>query len=298
MHHVGKTEVAFMDNIQYLAKPTLNEPVLLAGFGGWGNAGQVATGTIDYLVERLEGQELARLTSDNFHLFSVNRPLVTIANGHFKALELPRSRFYFWANPSGIDLILFHGPEPQICWHQYVESFMQVCQHFQVKEFMTLGGLHDEVLHSEEKISAAGASMADVQRLRQLAEPVALIDYVGPSAIHSLFLARAREYSLKCISIWAHAASYLQGTNFKLCAALIRRLNLLLGLEIDTTELELSWRLLEEQIESLIARNEQLKQHVEDLKRREQRGSFTPQPASPAKVIHLDQFVKQDKLED
>jgi proteasome assembly chaperone (PAC2) family protein len=173
-----------------------------------------------------------------------------------------------------------------------------MCQHFHVKELITLGGLHDDVLHNEAKVSAAAASMDDVQRLRRLAEPVGLIDYVGPSAIHSLFLARAEEYNLQSISIWAHAASYLQGTNFKLCAALIKRLNLLLHLEVDTTELEVSWRLLEEQIESLIARNDQLKQHVEDLKRREQRGSFTPQPSSSAKVIHLDQFIKRSKPND
>jgi proteasome assembly chaperone (PAC2) family protein len=288
-----------MDKIQYLVKPRLNEPILLAGFGGWGNAGEVATSTIDYLVERLEAQELARLDSDIFHLFSVNRPLVTIATGLFKRLELPRSRFYFWTKPHhGSDLILFHGPEPQVCWQQYVEIFMQLCQHFQVKELITLGGFHDEVLHTEEKISAAGASMADVQKLRQLTEPVGLIDYVGPSAIHSLFLARARECNLPSISMWAHAASYLQGTNFKLCAALIKRLNFLIDLQMDTTELELSWRLLEEQIASLITQNEQLREHVENLKRREQRGSFTPQPSSSAKVIHLDQFIKQDKPDE
>ncbi len=287
-----------MDNIQYLAKPTLKEPAMLAGFGGWGNAGEVATGTIHYLVEQLKAEELATLYSDNFHLYSVNRPFVTIASGHLKSLDLPHSRFFFWSNPSGSDLILFHGPEPQICWYQYIDIFMQMCQDFQVKEFITLGGLHDEVLHNEEKVSAAGASMDDVQRLRQLPEPMELIDYAGPSAIHSLFLARARDYDFESISIWAHAASYLQGTNFKLCAALIKRLNLLLDLQIDTTELELSWKLLEEQIESLITGNEQLRQYVEDLKKREQRGGFTPQSSSSAKVIQLDQFVKQNKTED
>ena len=287
-----------MDKIQYSADPTLNEPVLLAGFGGWGNAAEVATSTIDYLVEQLDAQALAVLESDNFHIFSTNRPLVTIANGHLKSFDLPRSRFFFWTNPRGPDLILFYGPEPQLVWDQYVETFMEMCQHFQVQGVITLGGLHDEVLHNEEKVSAAGASMDDVQKLRQLAAPVELIDYVGPSAIHSLFLAKAREYNMHSISIWAHAASYLQGTNFRLCAALVKRLNLLLDLEVDTTELELSWRLLEEQIENLIAGNEQLKQHVEDLKRREQRGSFAPQPSSPAKVIHLDQFIKQNKAED
>ena len=287
-----------MAAIQYFSEPKLNEPALLAGFGGWGNAGEVATSTIDYLIENLKADKLATLESDNFFLFSVNRPLVTIVNGHLKRLNLPRSRFHYWTNPQGADLILFYGPEPQTCWHQYVEVFMQLCQRFQVKTLITLGGLHDEVLHNEERISAAGGSIDDVQVLRALEEPVQLIDYVGPSAIHSLFLAKSKDFDLQSISIWAHAASYLQGTNYKLCAALIRRLNLLLQLQIDTTELDLSWKLLEEQIDNLIAKNEQLRQHVEDLRLREQRGGFTPQTSTTAKVIRLDEFIKQSEPEE
>ncbi|MGD8916032.1 MAG: PAC2 family protein [Syntrophobacterales bacterium] len=287
-----------MELIRYLSEPSLREPALVAGFGGWGNAGEVATSTVDFLVKSLEAKQLASLESDVFFLFSVNRPLVTIANGHLKSLDLPRSRFYFSTNSLGRDLILFFGPEPQLCWHQYVEAFMQLCHRFGVRTFITLGGLHDEVLHNETKISAAGASMDEVQRLRELKEHVELIEYVGPSAIHSLFLAKALEQKIESISLWAHAASYLQGTNYKLCSGLIKRLNLLLGLEVEPTELDLSWKLVEDQIDQLIEKNEQLKQHVEELKKREQRGSFTSRPSSPAKVIRLDEFLKQDKSED
>jgi proteasome assembly chaperone (PAC2) family protein len=287
-----------MELIRYLSEPSLREPALVAGFGGWGNAGEVATSTVDFLVKSLEAKQLASLESDVFFLFSVNRPLVTIANGHLKSLDLPKSRFYFSTNSLGRDLILFFGPEPQLCWHQYVEAFMQLCHRFGVRTFITLGGLHDEVLHNETKISAAGASMDEVQRLRELKEPVELIEYVGPSAIHSLFLAKALEQKIESISLWAHAASYLQGTNYKLCSGLIKRLNLLLGLEVEPTELDLSWKLVEDQIDQLIEKNEQLKQHVEELKKREQRGSFTSRPSSPAKVIRLDEFLKQDKSED
>ena len=287
-----------MELIRYLSEPSLREPALVAAFGGWGNAGEVASSTVDFMVNSLEAELLAVLESDDFYLFTVNRPLVSIANGHLKSLDLPRSRFYFSTNSPGKDLILFMGPEPQLCWHQYMEAFMQLCHRFGVKSFITLGGLHDEVLHNETKISAAGASMDDVQRLRQLREPVALIDYVGPSAIHSLFLAKAQEQKMESISLWAHAASYLQGTNYRLCSGLIRRLNLLLEVEMDTTELDLSWKLVEDQIEKLIKQNDQLKQHVEKLKRREKRGSFTPSPSSPAKVIRLDEFLKNDRSED
>jgi proteasome assembly chaperone (PAC2) family protein len=205
-----------MEIIKYLSEPSLREPALVAAFGGWGNAGEVATSTVDFMVNSLKAEELAILESDDFYLFSVNRPLVNIANGHLKSLDLPRSRFYFSTNSPGRDLILFIGPEPQLRWHQYMESFMQLCQRFGVRTFITLGGLHDEVLHNETKISVAGASLDDVQRLRQLSEPVELIDYVGPSAVHSLFLAKAQEQKMESISLWAHAASYLQGTNYKL----------------------------------------------------------------------------------
>ena len=287
-----------MEPIKYVSEPSLREPALVAGFGGWGNAGEVATSTVDFIVNSLEAEQLAILESDDFYLFSVNRPLVNIANGHLKSVDLPRSRFYFSKHLPGKDLILFIGPEPQVCWHQYIEAFMQLCHRFGVRTFITLGGLHDEVLHNETKISAAGASMDDVQRLRQLREPVELIDYVGPSAIHSLFLAKAQEQKMESISLWAHAASYLQGTNYRLCSGLIKRLNLLLELEVDPTELDLSWQLMEDQIDGLIKKNEQLKQYVEELKRREKRGSFTPRPPSPAKVIRLDEFLKQDKSEE
>ena len=287
-----------MKIIKYLSEPSLRDPALVAAFGGWGNAGEVATRTVDFMVTSLQAEQLAILESDDFYLFSVNRPLVNIANGHLKSLDLPRSRFYFSTNSPGRDLILFIGPEPQLCWHQYMETFMELCQRFGVGTFITLGGLHDEVLHNETKISAAGAFMDDVLKLRQLSEPVELIDYVGPSAVHSLFLARAQEEKMESITLWAHAATYLQGTNYGLCSGLIKRLNLLLELEVDPTELDLSWKLMEEQIEGLIKKNEQLKQHVEELKRREKRGSFTHQPSSPAKVIRLDEFLKQDKSEE
>lgn len=287
-----------MDEIHYVAQPSLHEPAMVAGFGGWGNAGEVATSTINYMVERLQAEELATFRTDDFSLFSVNRPLVTIHNGHLKSLDLPRSRFYYSTRSQGPDLIFFFGPEPQLRWNQYVKAFMELCHRYQVRALITLGGLHDEVLHSEEKISAAGASLDDVQKLRELDEPVGLIDYIGPSAIHSLLLAEAQEANMQSISIWAHAASYLQGTNYKLCAALIRRLNQLLHLEIDSSELELSWRLLEEQIEALIAKNDQLRQHVEDLKTGDERGSFASPPSSPAKVIRLDEFIKQSKPEE
>ena len=55
-----------MELIKYLSEPSLREPALVAGFGGWGNAGEVATSTVDFLVKSLEAKQLASLESDVF----------------------------------------------------------------------------------------------------------------------------------------------------------------------------------------------------------------------------------------
>jgi proteasome assembly chaperone (PAC2) family protein len=291
--------IILMDLLQYSANPALTNPALVAGFGGWPNAAEVATSTIDYLVEHLGAGELATFSFDDFQLFSLHRPVATIVKGHLKSINRALCRFHFWNNPQGRDLILFSGPEPQIHWHRYLETFLDLCQRFKVETLISLGGLRDDVLHSEEKISGAGASMADIKRLRQLSEPVELIDYVGPTAIHSLLLAAARQHGIEGMSLWGHAASYLQGTNYKLCAGLLRRLSLLLSFELDTTELDLSWRLVEEQIANLIAGNDELRQYIDKLKRREHLGTFEPNPPPPSgKVLHLDRFTKKKEPED
>jgi proteasome assembly chaperone (PAC2) family protein len=43
-----------MELIKYLSEPSLREPALVAGFDGWGNAAEVATSTVDFMVNSLE----------------------------------------------------------------------------------------------------------------------------------------------------------------------------------------------------------------------------------------------------
>ena len=49
-----------MEIIKYLSEPSLREPALVAAFGGWGNAGEVATSTVDFMVNSLKAEEFIR----------------------------------------------------------------------------------------------------------------------------------------------------------------------------------------------------------------------------------------------
>ena len=47
--------------------PELNNPLLIAGFDGWGNAMNVSTGMISYLVRTFKARTFARLNPDIFY---------------------------------------------------------------------------------------------------------------------------------------------------------------------------------------------------------------------------------------
>ena len=77
------------DPIQIEYLPDLEEPLLIAGFEGWGNALDISRGMIEYLIGKLKAQVFGKIDSDLFYRFDENRPLVNIQDGLLKDLSPP-----------------------------------------------------------------------------------------------------------------------------------------------------------------------------------------------------------------
>ena len=54
--------------------PELNNPILIAGFDGWGNALNVSEGMATYLIGKLNARKFARLNPDVFYRFDESLP--------------------------------------------------------------------------------------------------------------------------------------------------------------------------------------------------------------------------------
>ena len=61
--------------------PQLKNPVLIAGFDGWGNALNISNGMVAYLIRRLKARNFADLDPDTFYRYDEQRPVVDIAEG-------------------------------------------------------------------------------------------------------------------------------------------------------------------------------------------------------------------------
>ena len=54
--------------------PELNNPVVIAAFEGWNDAGEAATAAIDHLIDVWDAEAIAALDPEEYYDFQVNRP--------------------------------------------------------------------------------------------------------------------------------------------------------------------------------------------------------------------------------
>ena len=276
------------ESIQIVKLPELNDPLLIAGFDGWGNALDISRGMADYLIRKLKAKRFGKIDPDLFYRFDENRPTV---DGRLKRI-LPPGGFLYATQPGheGRDLIILKASEPQLRWFQFVDSILRLCQNSGVRTIVSLGSMYDNVLHTDTVISALASSEELLSELK--AQNVKSINYKGPSAIHSTIHSEAKKRGIQCVSLWCHCPYYLQGTtHFGLLSHLGSLLSRWGGFELDTEDLDNTWRNLSKQIQEIIDQNPELQGMINDLRKAKVKGSWD-MARKQDKVIHLEDFLK------
>lgn len=281
----------FSDPIQIEKMPNLEEPLLIVGFEGWGNALDISRGMVNYLIGRFKAQFFGKIDSDLFYRFDENRPIVKIQDGLLEDISPPGGYFYAAERDlSGRDIILLKATEPTLRWFQFTDELVSFCKKLRVRTIFSLGSMYDNVLHTDMVISALVSNKELLPRLKE--KNVLTVSYEGPGAIHSLIHKASKKQGLECISLWCHCPYYLQGTtHFGLLSHLGSLLASLGGFHFDGTELETTWRELSKEIQGVIDNNPELQGMINDLRKAKIKGSWNSARKSD-KVIHLEDFMK------
>ena len=274
--------------------PDLKNPLLIAGFDGWGNALKISSGMAAYLIRTFKAQPFAEINPDVFFRYDDMRPVVHIEEGVFKSLSPPGGTFYFAQTaPDGRDMVILKTDEPNLRWLGFVEELFDLCKRLNIESIITLGSMYDHILHTDRIISAVTSNAAMSSMLIQ--KGVNAISYQGPSAIHSTIHSEGLKRAHACMSLWCHCPYYLQGTtHFGILAHLGKLLASLGGFELDTENLETSWEKLNIQIEKLIENNAELQEVVNELRKAKVRGSAAEMKGaikSDEKIINIQDFL-------
>jgi len=275
--------------IEYL--PELKDPLLIAGFDGWGNALDISRGMVDYMIRKLDAKPFANINPDLFYRFDENRPFVNIENGLLKKVS-PPGGILFATEPGSVDrdLIFFKASEPNLRWFEFADAILKLSKKIGVKTIISLGSMYDNVLHTDLVISAIASNEAILSALKE--KRILTIDYRGPGAIHSTIQMESQKRGMECISLWCHCPYYLQGTtHFGLLSHLGALLSSWGSFKLDITELDMTWRELEKQIQGIIDKNPELQGMISELRKAKIKGSLEG-IEKHEKIIHLKDFLR------
>jgi proteasome assembly chaperone (PAC2) family protein len=276
------------DLVTYYQMPQLNSPVLIAAFGGWSNAGNAAIKTIEYIIRKKRATLLAELDPDWFFQFTQNRPVIAIKEGRLRDVRLNKTSFYFFSNEEGgHDLILAKGQEPDYRWQTFVDTLVQLCKQWGASLVVSLGGMYDDVLHTESIVSGVYSDVAWREVFAN--NDVSLIDYEGPSGIHSLIMQKVQQMQYPFVGLWGHSPLYLRGTNFRVVMRMLHLLGSFFGFSVDTDELKNAQGEFEQQIGTILESNAELREHIEQIK---QIRDGEPKRKDGPKVVHIKDFMR------
>jgi proteasome assembly chaperone (PAC2) family protein len=261
----------------------LREPYVVAGFGGWINAGSASTAALDHLVEHLQATRVAELDPEWFYAFSDTRPTVRVATGRERVHVWPKAEVYVarLAPESPRDLILFLGPEPNLRWRTFSEILVDIFQRLGAAALISLGAILAPVHHrSRVQLRGWGTTPAFRSALRQ--RRIALSRYEGPTGIATILHAIAQEHGLPGAGLTASTPSYAPGVvHAWTAAALLRMVADLGGMPLPLEALDQAGRGLADQIDEFLAQRPQLREQIEALRTGEPEPHVPIEPPPP-----------------
>jgi len=103
----------------------LRDPIMIAAFEGWNDAGEAATAAIEHLIEVWDAEPIAAIDPEDYYDFQVNRPRVVVEDGK-RRISWPTTRILLASSTSlGRDIILVQGVEPSTRWRSFTIELIE-----------------------------------------------------------------------------------------------------------------------------------------------------------------------------
>lgn len=236
---------------------------MIAGFTGWNDAADAASGAMHSLIEGWGARVLASIDPEEFTDFSTVRPHVRLTDGRTREIVWPQVAVWAASTPA-CDVLLVLGPEPNFRWRTFCDQILGIARRYDVSMVLTLGALLADVSHNRE-VQLIGTATDhdlierfDLQRSR----------YEGPTGIVGVLQDACSTAGLPTASLWAATPAYAsQIPSPKAVLALVRRATDIIGTVPPVGTLEADAREYEEQVEALVASDEDLPGYVRRIER-------------------------------
>ncbi|MFX1758874.1 MULTISPECIES: PAC2 family protein [Rhodococcus] len=246
--------------------PVLRDPVLVAAFEGWNDAGDAASGAVEHLELIWDAEPFAELDSEEYYDYQVNRPQVRLVDGVTREIDWPTTRLSLCSPPgSDRDVVLLHGIEPSMRWRSFCDAIIELVDEFEVHTVVLLGALLADTPHTRPvPVTGTAYSSEAAERFK-----LQTSRYEGPTGITGVLQDAFVRAGIPAVSFWAAVPHYVSNPpNPKATVALLRRVEDVLDLEVPLGELPLLAEEWEQTVTDMIDDDEEIAEYVRTLEER------------------------------
>jgi proteasome assembly chaperone (PAC2) family protein len=247
--------------------PDLVNPILVAAFEGWNDAGDAASGAVEHLELVWDSQPLTEIDPDDYYDFQVNRPTVSLVDGVSRRISWPTTRFSVCRPPGAeFDLVIVRGIEPNMRWRSFCDELLGVIRELDVRIVVTLGALLSDTPHTRPT-TVTGTSYDGDSAARYGLEKSR---YEGPSGIVGVLQDACVAAGIPAISFWAGVPHYVsQPPNPKATLALLHSVEEVLDLPVPLAELPQQADEWQKLVDEMAAEDDEVTDYIRNLEERD-----------------------------
>lgn len=245
--------------------PRLRDGTLLVALDGFIDAGAAGATAATFLRHRWRSEVVGSFDGDALIDYRARRPTVVIDGGDLRRVEWPTIELLLGAIDDDRDALLLLGPEPDMRWEAFGRQVVAVCRATGVQRVISVGAYPAAAPHTRPvRIMRARNSVPS--NLAPDAVPVP--GYTGPIGAATALQAALAVADIPAVGLWAEVPHYIAGSpNPGSALALVRHVALVLGVDVDTTELEAAATLHLEQVADAIKEYPEAKAMIDALER-------------------------------
>ncbi|MBA3529497.1 MAG: PAC2 family protein [Propionibacteriaceae bacterium] len=278
-----------MDDFPNAGLRGLTDPVVIVAFGGWNDAGTAASSAVEHLAETYEAQLAYAIDPDDFYDFQVNRPQVSLSEDDLRQVEWPTTELKIARLPSGRDLVLISGLEPNLRWRQFSALITSALKSASAERILMLGALLADTPHTRPIPVSVTSNDSELTAEYGLAQS----SYEGPTGIVGVLGDALTRSGMKVMTLWAAIPHYVSHPPCpKATLALLSQLEELLDSPLDLGELPELSRAWERGVDELASDDAEVAEYVTALEQ-QQDATELPEASGDAIAAEFERYLRR-----
>ncbi len=225
-------------------RPTLEDPILIEGLPGIGNAGKIA---VDFLVEKLKAKKL-------YNIFSYYLPHSVFVNED-NLVELPKIELYYKKSRNGRDMLFLVGdtqPVDEPSCYAFCRKVLSVVSEYGCKEIMTLGGIGLKELNEDPRLYITGTSKEVIDKYSTKDIQRDLYGTVGPIVgVSGVLVALSRLKGQEGVTVLGETLAHPMFVGIKTSKVMLAYMSQVIGFRVSLKELDNEIEHLEKELKAV-----------------------------------------------